>query len=181
MSTTDTPQPPAGSPLTDEMLSELATEFVLAMMASASTDHIRPIDWWERARTALELSAAASANRREMVTRFARRIHAHTLTAATTDRLSCLSSIDDPALFARFRRVVQRESTYIVGFAQQRRADERAEAEAAREAAKGGSDLSLQEQVRALKLDRDMWRTRANDNAENVRVLAARLKDIAHD
>ena len=183
MSTTPSPQSPAASTMTDEQLSELATEFVLAMMASASTDKIRPMDWWERARTALELSASASENAREMVTRFARRIHAETLTAATTARLSCLSSIEDAAAFARFRRVVARESTYIVGFAQQQRAEQRAEAEAtkvARAPAEERAAVALEE-LRLLKIDRDLWRNRARDEAENARVALARLKEIAND
>lgn len=180
MATTQPPPsesaPPSTIPSPDEM-QDIAQEFVLSMMASASTQRIRPTDWWERARTALEYAARSAQNPRHMVTLFARKIHAETLTASTTDRLSCLSSLEYPPAFAAFRRMVDRESTYIVAFAQQRRADERAEAGIVREAmapteAKLATAL---DELRKVKADRDRWMSKANDEAENARVLKLAL------
>lgn len=183
MNTTHSPPPGSGlAPLpplpTPDQLQETAQEFVLAMMASASTQRIRPTDWWERARTALEYSSRSAQNPRHMVTLFARRIHAETLTAATTDRLSCLSLVEHPAAFAAFRRMVDRESTYVVAFAQARRAEERIEAGVIRDA-KAPTEARLAaalDEVRALKADRDVWKNRANTETENARVLALALK-----
>lgn len=180
MATTQPPPPDSGSPPTiptPDELQTIAQEFVLAMMASASTQRIRPTDWWERARTALEYSSRSAQNPRHMVTLFARKIHAETLTGATTGRLSCLSSLEYPPAFAAFRRMVDRESTYVVAFAQQRRADERAEAGQVREAlAPTEARLAAAlEDLREAKADRDRWKNRANEETENARVLKLAL------
>lgn len=163
---------------TPEELTEVAVQFVLAMMASASTKRISPMDWWERARTALEFSTRTARDHRHMVTLFARKISAETLTASTSDRLaSCLCSIETPHAFAAFRRAVARESTYIVAFAQMRRAEQREEEGAIREAAKPVEArlAASQEQIRALTIERDMWKTRAADEAANNLVLKASI------
>ena len=160
-------------PLSDAALSTLATQFVLAMMASASTQKIRPMDWWERAKSALVTSAAASENRRDLVTRFAKRVQIQTLTAASVDRLNCLSSLDDPAVFQRFVRVVSREAVFIVAMAQEKRADEREE-----KAAKTAQTSDLLDKIEALTIDRDAWKNRAHEEAENTRVLAAKLLEV---
>ena len=165
-------------PLNDAALLDMGVELVLAMMASASTDHIRPTDWWERARTALEISAEASDSKGEMVTRFASRNKAHTLAKRTVERLSSLSSLDDPAVFTAFRRFVSRQSTYVVAFAQERRGNERAEAESDK-AAKAPVEARLAsalDEVRSLKADRDMWKNQARSLSEDVRVLKAKVE-----
>jgi uncharacterized protein (DUF1697 family) len=179
MDTTTQPPPQSALPDTDE-LSQLAQRFVLAMMGSASTIKIRPTDWWERARTALEYSARTAHNPRQMVTLFARKIQSETLTAQTAERLSCLSSIESPAAFSAFRRVVERESTYIIAMAQATRAEER-EAAGIQRAALAPIEARLaqsQEDLREMRAERDRWRNRANDEAENARVLALKLKEV---
>jgi hypothetical protein len=168
-----------GQSLDDAALRSIAEELVLAMMASASTDKIRPMDWWERARTALELSVDAAESPQEMVTRFAKRIQAQTLSASTARRLSCLSSLDDPTVWQAFRRLVARQSTYIVAFAAERRTAEREEY-AAEKAAKQPVEARLYaalDELKAVKADRDTWQSRARGLNEDVRVLRARLME----
>ena len=69
--------------------------------------------------------------------------------------------------------MVDRESTYIVAFAQQRRADERAEAGQVREAlAPTEARLAAAlDELREAKADRDRWKNRAAEETENARVL----------
>ena len=184
MDTTHSPPPESAQPPslpqipTPDQLQETAQEFVLAMMASASTQRIRPTDWWERARTALEYSSRSAQNPRHMVTLFARKIHAETLTAATTERLNCLSLVEAPAAFAAFRRMIDRESTYVVAFAQSRRAEERAEAGVIK-AAQAPTEARLAaalDDLRTVKAERDRWKNKANEETENARALALALK-----
>jgi hypothetical protein len=74
--------------------------------------------------------------------------------------------------------MVSRQSTYIVAFAQQRRAEERAEKENER-AAKAPVEAQLataRDELRAVKADRDMWQARARSAMEDTRVLRAKLE-----
>lgn len=113
----------------DERWPRLATRLVLAVMRSASTDKIRPIDWWTRARTALEAAAATAETYPHLVSEMARHLQIEAFTARSSRSISEVESpfLLDPNLFPSFARVVERDAPYIVAMAQMKRAEEREE------------------------------------------------------
>ena len=116
--------------MTDDDLAGLAVDLVLALMASASTDQIRPVDWWPRARAALETAAAASSGLRRMVSVMGRKLQ---IDGAMGER-SAISvarmaeTLAPPDIFARFRSLCQRDALFIVAAAQTRRAEQKGRA-----------------------------------------------------
>ena len=101
----------------------LPVRLVLAVMRSASTEKIRPVDWWTRAQSALHSASAMSQSYGQMVS-----IMGHKLQIATFQRNSAIEissigvSIED---FERFRFECERDALYIVAEAQARRQLER--------------------------------------------------------
>lgn len=121
MESYETAAPP--SRRTDDQLSEHARELVLAMMASATTERISPMDWWPRAKSALLSAVARARTWGDVVEGMARKLEIETLRAESARAVfSNALSVDD---VKGFRRVVQREATYIIAEAQvmQRAAD----------------------------------------------------------
>lgn len=108
-------------PLSDDRLFTLGAGFVLALMSSASTDKIRPLDWWPRARAALETAAGAKDWPR-MVSRAAAKLQIDVL---HLDSVRDLSSIEVELRSAdswnAFRRICSRDSIYVVALAQMER------------------------------------------------------------
>ena len=80
------------------------------------------------------------------------------------------------AAFAAFRRMIDRESTYVIAFAQARRAEERESAGEAKPTPVEPTLAKALDDNRALRIEADKWRSRANDEAENARVLAIQLR-----
>lgn len=113
----------------DERWPPLATRLVLAVMRSASTDKIRPIDWWTRARTALEAAAATAETYSHMVSEMARHLQIDSYSAASSRSISEIGTPFrvTPGDFAPFARVAERDAPYIVAMAQMQRAEEREE------------------------------------------------------
>lgn len=105
---------------------------VLAMMASASTERIRPVDWWTRAKSALETAAASCQDYPSLVSIMGRKLQ---IDATTKESSAELARIEAAVRleFERFRRVCERQALYIVALAQDARAVARAE-RAAKEA-----------------------------------------------
>lgn len=94
----------------------VARDLVLAMMASASTDKIRAMDWWPRAKAALMNAAESESSWGGIVTRMARRLQIDMTTLATG---KAISSIEIPDGEVReFAALVRREAVYIVAAAQ---------------------------------------------------------------
>lgn len=110
-----------------------AVALVLAMMSSASTERIRPVDWWVRAKSALETAAASCHDYASLVSIMGRKLQIEATTAATA---AALARIDAEVRrdFERFRRVCERQALYIVALAQDARAEARAQRAAKREA-----------------------------------------------
>ncbi len=90
---------------------------VQTMMRSASIEKIRPIDWWTRARTALEGAARSSDHFSAMASAMARKLQ---IDVARTDTATDLAFLADEVAgsFPAFRRFVEREALYIVAMAQ---------------------------------------------------------------
>jgi len=105
----------------DDELTETAVHFVLAMMQSASTDTIRPIQWWERARAALETSAAVAESWPQMVSKFAQKIQVIALRGKTSHKVASLGPLIGDDGWERFRSLCQRDALYIVAMAQAKR------------------------------------------------------------
>ena len=112
--------------LSDEQLMIRARDLVLVMMSNASTDDISPMQWWERARSALETGAARGRTWGELVATMAKKLQVQTLRNDTAS--SVCSMALDGRLLARFCRIVRDQSVYIVAEAQVERMRQREEA-----------------------------------------------------
>ena len=112
--------------LSDDGLEDFAIRFVLAMLRSADPEIIGPRNWWERARTALETSAACAESWSQMVSRCGVKLQVRQTTAGTSSEIKALGeALDDPAVFERFRYLSQRDALYIVAMARARRDEEK--------------------------------------------------------
>lgn len=129
MDSSETGAPPLLAPA---RLRQMGTELVLAMMASATTEKIRPVDWWPRAKGALVTACSRAANWSQLVSTMARKLQIETLRGDSTKALLlCEPHPDDYAAFARLCR---REAVYIVAQAQVMREMQRAADAAEKEA-----------------------------------------------
>jgi len=127
MSTSAT-APPTGRGFSDDQLSQQATSLVLAMMASATTEKISPLDWWPRAKAALLSACARSQTWGELVTEMARKLQVETLRAESSRAICSLAL--GPADLRAFKRIVKSEAVYIVAEAQVIREQQREEKQA---------------------------------------------------
>lgn len=166
---------------TDRDLTDLAVEFLLAMMSSASTDVIRPLDWWERARAALETSAAVAESWPQMVAKFGQKIQVTATRAKTSSRLSSIGQqLADEAVFERFRYLAQRDALYVAAMAQARRDEEK---DVVREDRKhyGERALEAEEAIRLVRYELERAKNRIAELEEDNRVLrqahAATIED----
>ena len=121
------PQETGAPPSSAYELRTRAIDLVLAMMASATTERIRPVDWWPRAKAALVAGCSRARSWSELVSSMARKLQIETLRAESAKAVSaCEPSPDD---FMAFARICRREAVYIVAQAQvfreqQRKAEE---------------------------------------------------------
>lgn len=103
-----------------------AIDLVRTMMASASSDNIRRIEWWSRAKTALETAALRADSFGSMVSVMARKLQIDVTTIKTAERVAELAvRVDD---FTAFSRFCATEALYVVAIAQaesKERRDER--------------------------------------------------------
>lgn len=110
----------------DEELMQRAVDLVLHMMSNASTDNIRPIDWWPRAQSALAAATARARTWGELVTIMAEKLEIGTLRNATAS--SICSFEPGKQMLRQFRRVVMMQDVYIIALAQVERERQRQEA-----------------------------------------------------
>lgn len=103
------------TPLSEEELTILARDYVLAMMRSASTDKVPPREWWEQAKAALEIGAEEP-TLEGMTASIARRLQIESLTKHTASWISSHEQ-EIRAHFPRFRSQCKRVAVYIVGMA----------------------------------------------------------------
>lgn len=107
----------------DEMLRAGVT-LVRAMMRSASTDKIRPIEWWTRAQTALVAAAESSSTFSALVSRMGKALQIERLSTESSGDVVWLAD-DVAADFDAFVRFCSEEALYIVALAQAERKQER--------------------------------------------------------
>lgn len=117
----------AGRFWTEDSLSALARDLVLAMMASASTERIKPVDWWDRAKTSLVAATERATTWGQLVDTMASKLEIETLRGDSA-RAICSMALAG-ADFRRFRQVVKSTAVYIVAEARVIRDAERASKE----------------------------------------------------
>lgn len=123
MSTRETA--PHGRVHTDDELSQIATQLVLSMMASATTERISPMDWWPRAKAALKTATQRARNWGEVVSIMAGKLEIQTL-RMDSSRAICSLALGDADLRA-WKRIAREQAVYIVAEAQVIREQQRAE------------------------------------------------------
>lgn len=127
MSTTPAPTP------SETDLADAAVEFINAVLDSVDTSVIKPMDFWERAKTALETGAASSTTWPGCASKTAKKLQISTLTKTSGDTITRIGqTLADPAAFAAWRRLVVRDAIYLVAMARAARDTRRAEREAVR-------------------------------------------------
>jgi N-dimethylarginine dimethylaminohydrolase len=116
----------------DEALIDLAVTFLCAIMRSASTDKIRPVDWWVRAKAALETAAGTAEAWSHLVSRAAEKVEIEALSAASSRSIFEVGEVVavDAVTFMRFRSLCERDAIFIAAMAQTRREEERDQAAA---------------------------------------------------
>jgi hypothetical protein len=98
-------------------LTDIAVDLLRALMRSVSTDRVRPVDWWVRARSALETGAATADSWGHMVSRMGRKLEVDAFRRSTSDDLVRLAArLGDR--FAAFRELCQRDALFIAAMAQ---------------------------------------------------------------
>jgi hypothetical protein len=105
---------------------DLAVDLVLAVMGSASTDKIRPIDWWPRAKTALEASAGAAVDFEDLLSRMANKLCIETYTESSAVALAEIK--EEIEAFRPFASYCRQQAIAIVATAQAKRAKQKLEA-----------------------------------------------------
>lgn len=93
-----------------------AIDLVRTMMASASSDHIRRIEWWSRAKTALETAAMRADSFGSMVSVMARKLQIDVTTIGTGERVAELAALVDD--FTAFSKFCATDALYVVAIAQ---------------------------------------------------------------
>lgn len=123
--------------VSDSDLMDLAAELLLAAMRSASTDTIRPMDWWPRAKSALETGAGRAENYPQMVSTMARKLQIDSYNSASSRSISEVRARVE-AEWPRFRRMCERDAVYVAALAQAMRDVQRGEWEERKAAAEAG-------------------------------------------
>lgn len=103
--------------MTDDDKLRAAIDLVRAMMRSASTEKIRRIEWWSRAKSALETAAASSSSYGSMVSAMARKLQIDATIIDTGEVIGQLAAVVG-ADFDAFRRFCEREALYVVAICQ---------------------------------------------------------------
>lgn len=113
-------------PPTTEQLTSWAVRLTLAAMSSASTDNISPINWWTRAKSALETAAQSSDHFSGMVATMGRKLQIDAYQDRSAAEVVALAT-EIGAHFDAFARHCAAEALVVVAFASQQRKDEREE------------------------------------------------------
>jgi len=107
-----------------ETMLRAGVTLVRAMMRSASSDKIRPLEWWPRAQTALETAARCSSTFSALVSTMGRKLQIDTLRAESAADVAFLAE-EVAASFDAWTRFLAEESLYVVALAQVERRAER--------------------------------------------------------
>lgn len=114
--------------MTPEEQLRAAVDLVRSMMSSASSEQIRRIEWWSRAKSALETAAQSAGSFSSMVSVMGRKLQIDVTTIATGLEIASLALVVESD-FESFRRYCEREALYIVAIAQSESAARRDERE----------------------------------------------------
>lgn len=118
---------------------DLGAQLVRAMMGSASSDKIRRIEWWSRARSALETAASAADSYGSLVSVMGRKLQIDVTSPYTASEL--LAIRNEVADFEGWRRFLAAESLYVVAMAQAAAQERRAEYKAKNAGKADGFDM----------------------------------------
>lgn len=119
MKSSSKPKPPS-----DESLEQVAARFVLAMMSSVDHDRINPRDWWDRAKSALETSAACAESFPQMVSRAGAKLQIASLSAKSGVDLAKIE-VRVAGDWESFRSICERDALYLVALARLERDEKR--------------------------------------------------------
>lgn len=119
------PPPTPAAPLSIDDMNTLGARLVLAMLRSVDTDLISPLDWWGRARTALETAAQSSDHYSGMISAMGKKLQIAVLREESGAELLLIGH-DVAGQFDDFRRHLDTESLFVVVVAQNQRKAERA-------------------------------------------------------
>jgi hypothetical protein len=108
----------------DTHLAQLGVLTVLTMMRSASTEKIRPLDWWPRAKSALETAATTAESWPHFISLMAKKLQIETVKAITANELCSIATKIEPH-FERWRELCERDAVYLVAMAQVERNKEK--------------------------------------------------------
>lgn len=100
----------------DEQMRQ-AINLVRAMMGSASTDKIRRIEWWSRAKSALETAAMSSDSFGSLVSTMGRKLQIDVTTISTGEQIATVG-LAVASDFETWRRFCATEALYVVAIAQ---------------------------------------------------------------
>ena len=114
------------TPLSPGQAMDLAVRLVLAVMRSASTEKIDPLDWWTRAKDALVFGTATQ-DYETCVHEMAESLQIHTLKAESARAIYSIGQelSEHPDSWPIFRDECQRKAIYVVALAQVQRDEER--------------------------------------------------------
>lgn len=116
--------PPA---LDDDTLADLAVDLLDAVLGAAEVDAIGVANWWPRATTALQTGAATGDCVRTVVTRMCAKLQ---ITVALPEKTTAVvvtvdAALADQRVFARWRRIAERDAVFIAALVRLRRAERR--------------------------------------------------------
>lgn len=104
-----------------------AVDLINALLDDTDTDTVGVANFWDRARTAIETGAASGTEFSETVSTAARKLQITWSfspgTSATVARLA--GDLADPAAFAAWRELCQRDAVYLTAIAKVARAERR--------------------------------------------------------
>lgn len=106
-------------PMTDQDHVDAAVMLMVAVMRSASTDKIRPLDWWARARSAMEVAASQAQSFSHFVSRMAQKLQIEAYRLESAKEIYSLGQLlKDADAFKAFSHICRRDALYITAFAQ---------------------------------------------------------------
>lgn len=109
---------PSG-PQDEDGLMRLAAEMVLALRWSIPHGAIAPLAHWDRIKSALVTAAVRSESFRQLVSLAAKKLQIDAPQKRTSSWISSIGeALADPAMWAAFRRLVERDAIFVVVEAQ---------------------------------------------------------------
>jgi hypothetical protein len=110
----------------EEMINDMGIRLVLTMMASAPHDKIKALDWWPRAKSALETAADAASCWPQMISKMSAKLQIDATTIATANEIRVIGEqVGTGEMFERFRSICRRDAVFIVAMSQARRDEQR--------------------------------------------------------